>query len=104
MLWCSFKEMCSSTGNQVVNSFPWDSGALGADGQAKAKISFSAGVPGWLRVLSGRLLISAQVTILQSVSSSPMSGSMPTVCSRLGILSPSLSAHPQLVCSRSPNK
>ena len=47
--------------------------------------------PGWCSRSSIRLLISAQVMILQFVSSSPKSGSAPTAQSLFGILSPSLS-------------
>lgn len=41
IMWFSFKEMSSSAGNQVVNSFPWESGTLGAIWHAKAKIYIS---------------------------------------------------------------
>ena len=58
------------------------------------------GTAGWLSQLSFRLLTSAQVTILQFVSSSPTSGSALTAQSLLGILSP-LSALPPLVLSLS---
>ena len=52
---------------------------------------------------SVKCLTSAQVMISQFVGSSPASGSMLTARSLLGILSPSLSAPPQLVhvCSLS---
>ena len=64
------------------------------------------GVPGWLRWVSIRLLISAQVTISWFVSSSPMSGSALTVWSLLRILSPPLSTPPpcSLVHVHSPSK
>ena len=53
----------------------------------------TSGVPGWLRWLSIRLLISAQVMISQFVRSRPMLGSVLIVWSLLRILSspPSLS-------------
>ena len=45
------------------------------------------GVPGWFSWLSIGLLVSAQVMMSQLVSSSPVSGSVLTVQSLLGILS-----------------
>ena len=55
------------------------------------RIDSSCQVPGWLSLLSLRLLISAQVMISWLVGSSPTSGSVLTAWSLLGIsLSPSL--------------
>ena len=64
------------------------------------------GVPGWLSLLSIRLLTSAQVMISQFVSLSPMSGSLLTGWSLLGILalSFSLSAPPPFSLSLQVNK
>ena len=59
---------------------------------------------GWLTLLSIRLLISAQVMILRFMGLSPASGSVLTVWSLLGILSPPLSAPPLLVLSLKINK
>ena len=57
--------------------------------------------PGWLSQLSvGRLLISAQVMISRFVASSPVSGSMLTAWSLLGILSFPFSVPPPLVLSK----
>ena len=57
---------------------------------SKAKVT---GAPGWLSPLSFRLLMSAQVMISPFMKSSP--------CPPLGILSPSVSAHPLLSLSLS---
>ena len=58
------------------------------------------GASGWLSRLSGLLFVSAQVVILQFVSSSPTSGSVLTVQSLLGILSLSVSLSLSLSLSR----
>ena len=57
------------------------------------------GAPGWLSQLTVRLLVLAQVTILQFIGLSPTSGSTLTVWSLLGIFSLflSLSASPMLM-------
>ena len=56
-----------------------------------AEVLAVPGTPGGHSRLSIQLLVLAQVTISQSVSSSPASGSAGTAYSLLGILSPSLS-------------
>ena len=62
------------------------------------------GTPGWLNLLSVQLLILAQVMISQFVSSSPASGSVLTVRSLLGILSPSLRPYSTRALSLKVNK
>ena len=67
---------------------------LGAEAPgARNPISLN-GAPGWLSRLSVQLLVLAQVVISWFVSSNPTSGSVLTVRSLLGILSPSLSLCP----------
>ena len=61
--------------------------------------TLGVGAPGWLSLLSFRLLLSAQVMISRFVRSSPASGSVLTLQSLVGILSPPLSAPHQLMCS-----
>ena len=61
-------------------------------------------MPRWLSQLSVRLLISAQVMISGFVGLTPASGSVLTMWSLLGILSPSLSALPLLKLLLSQNK
>ena len=63
--------------------------------------SIIKGTAGWLSRLSVRLLVSAQVMILQFVSSSPVSASALTVQRLLRILSLPLSAPPLLARSLS---
>ena len=66
-------------------------GALGAERFEKYVSSKTGkGAPGWLSRLSVGLLVWAQVVISWFVSSSPPLGSVLTVRSLLGILSPSL--------------
>ena len=76
--------------------FPWVSLAKG--------LSLFYVAPGWLSWFSIQLMVSAQVMVSWFMSSSPTSGSVLTVCSLLGILSPSLSAAPLLALSLSQNK
>ena len=62
------------------------------------------GVPGWLSLLSIRLLVSIQVMISQSVRLSPVPGSVLTAQSLLGILSLPLSLPLPLLLSVSLSK
>ena len=60
--------------------------------------------PGWLSWLSVQLLVSAHVMTSQFVTLSPMSGSVPTVRSLLGLLSLFLSLSAPLLFSLSQNE
>ena len=71
-----------------------------ASGKYKSKLQWDR-APGWLSWLSVWLLISAQVMILWFLGSNPMSGSVLTAWSLLGILSLPLCSSPTRVCTRS---
>ena len=73
---------------KIMNSL-----ALPDKGKVIKKLK-NLGVPEWLSWLSVQLLISGQVVISRFMSLSPTWGSVLTVWSLLGILSPSVSAPP----------